>query len=89
MTGGAGNDTFGVSEHFANDAVTDFVHGQDKLRVEGFGPDLDSVADLRAAGGIDRTDNGILLTLPDETTVTVVLEDFNSNLTAGDFIFVT
>ncbi|MFO1038997.1 MAG: FG-GAP-like repeat-containing protein [Geminicoccaceae bacterium] len=90
MTGGPGNDVFGFSESFGADTITDFIQGQDKLRVEGFGAGLDTFAELKGhAGAVQDTTNGVQLTFTDASTVTVLLQGFHGTLTAGDFIFVT
>ncbi|MFO1038999.1 MAG: hypothetical protein U1E45_19325 [Geminicoccaceae bacterium] len=91
MSGGTGNDTFGFAVGFGTDVITDFTQGQDKLRIEGLGPAFDTFAELQGGvGNIKATANGVQVTLPVEgAPVTVLLEDFNGTLTAGDFVFVT
>lgn len=67
-----------------DDRVNGFTQGQDRLRIKGFGPGLDALAELQAARAIVQADGDTVITLAGATTITITLADFTGTLTAAD-----
>lgn len=83
-SGGAGADTFVFRKGIAgDDRITDFTPG-DKLRLAGFGPAIDSFAEVQAISSQDAA--GVLIQL--SPSASVLLENRTlASLTAEDFLF--
>ena len=79
LTGGGGNDTFVIAKGEGHDTITDFAHGQDVLKLQGF--TFQSFAALKAAAA--QTGADTVLNLGDGQTLT--LQNFKlSGLDSGD-----
>ena len=86
LTGGAGNDIFVFSTGSGRDRITDFNAAQDIIRLDDFGSDFDTLAELTAIAVQSGSDvifnfaNGDFLTVED-----TVISDFD----LSNFLFVT
>ncbi|MCQ4162838.1 calcium-binding protein [Roseomonas sp. GC11] len=84
LTGGAGADTFVLARGDEYDAIADFTHGEDVVRLEGFGAAFDSWGEVRAA--MRQIGTSVVLDLGDGDKIK--FQDATlSAFSAGDFLF--
>lgn len=84
LTGGAGRDLFLYAKFDGGDTITDFKHGQDRIRIEGFAQ-FTSFSDL----DIIKSGNDVRISFADENGADFILIENQKvdEFDKGDFLF--